>query len=70
MNPQLDAKRWTEWLRNWPSIPAVQHKRVHIIDSTNVDRPSQRIVLGLTLLARTIHPPLFAHGECRAELPE
>ncbi len=69
MNPQLDTKRWMEWLRKWPAIPAVQRNRVHIVDSTNVDRPSQRIVIGLELLARTIHPTLFAHGECRAELP-
>ena len=34
-----------------------------------IDVPSQRIVYGLTLLARTIHPALFAHGECAPSLP-
>jgi iron complex transport system substrate-binding protein len=63
MNPQVDEQRATAALRKWTTAP------IHVIDSTNVDRPSQRIVLGLTLLARTIHPALFAHGECRAELP-
>ena len=63
MNPQVDEARATAALRKWTTVP------IQVIDSTNVDRPSQRIVLGLTLLARTIHPALFAHGECRAELP-
>lgn len=69
MNPETDAERWRNWLNRWPGIPAVKNRRVHMIDSTNVDRPSQRIVHGLTLLARTIHPGLFARGECKADLP-
>jgi cobalamin transport system substrate-binding protein len=69
VHPALDAKRWREMLGKWPAIPAVKRGRIHAIDSTNVDRPSQRIVLGLVLLARTIHPSLFAHGECRPEFP-
>ena len=69
MNPALDTTRWRAWMARWPSIPAVATGRVHVIESTNVDRPSQRVVLGLTLLARTIHPVLFAHGECDAAAP-
>lgn len=69
MSPETDADRWRNWLNRWPGIPAVKNRRVHMIDSTNVDRPSQRIVHGLTLLARTIHPGLFARGECKADLP-
>jgi iron complex transport system substrate-binding protein len=69
MSPETDAERWRNWLSRWSSMPAVKNRRVHMIDSTNVDRPSQRIVLGLTLLARTIHPALFARGECKADLP-
>jgi len=69
MNPETDAVRWKEWLSKWPPVPAVQNERVHLIDSTNLDRPSQRVILGLTLLARTIHPSLFGHGECAAALP-
>lgn len=68
MNPKLDRTRWTVWLGKWPSIPAVKNGRLEVIDSTNVDRPSPRIVIGLTLLARTIHPALFAADECRPEL--
>lgn len=69
MNPETDADRWSAWLKKWPPLPAVRNGRVHLVDSTNLDRPSQRIVLGLTLLARTIHPALFARGECAADLP-
>lgn len=65
MNPSTDAERVRRTLATWP----VASRRVHVIDSTNVDRPSQRIVLGLVLLARTLHPALFAHDECRAEFP-
>lgn len=69
MSPAADEARWHAWLKKWPQVPAVRNGRVHVIDSTNVDRPSQRIILGLTLLARTIHPNLFAGGECAAGLP-
>ncbi len=69
MDPEADAQRWNAWLKKWPPLPAVRSGRVHLIDSTNLDRPSQRIVRGLTLLARTIHPALFARGECETDLP-
>ena len=66
MNPSLDVRRWNEWIARWPAIPAVAKGRIHVVDSTNVDRPSQRSALGLLLLAKTIHPSLFANGECAA----
>jgi iron complex transport system substrate-binding protein len=44
-----------EWLK-WTSIPAVKNGRVHLIDSDLIDRPSPRIVEGLEILARLIHP--------------
>lgn len=69
LNLQSDSIRWKAWLAEWPRLPAARNGRLHLIDSTNVDRPSQRVILGLTLLARTIHPSLFAHGECAAALP-
>jgi len=47
------AKR--QWLK-WTSIPAVRHGRVHLVDSDLTDRPSPRIVRGLEILARYIHP--------------
>lgn len=69
MNPDADAEQSKAWLAKWPPMPAVRNGRVHLIDSTNLDRPSQRVVHGLVLLARTIHPTLFAPGECAAALP-
>jgi iron complex transport system substrate-binding protein len=44
-----------EWQR-WTTIPAVKNKRIHLIDSDLVDRPSPRIVEGLELIARLLHP--------------
>jgi iron complex transport system substrate-binding protein len=69
MNPAGDAARVRDTVAKWPPIPAVRSGRVQLIDASNLDRPSQRIVYGITLLARTIHPALFAHGECAAALP-
>jgi iron complex transport system substrate-binding protein len=69
MSISTEAMQPRNWLNRWPGIPAVRNRRVHVIDTTNVDRPSQRIAHGLMLLARTIHPRLFAGGECRADLP-
>ncbi|MFC1824051.1 ABC transporter substrate-binding protein [Thermodesulfobacteriota bacterium] len=44
-----------EWLK-WKGIPAVQEKRVYLIDSDLIDRPSPRIIQGLEGMARLIHP--------------
>lgn len=48
-----EARR--QWLK-WPLIPAVKNGRVHLIDSDLTDRASPRIVRGLEILARHIHP--------------
>ena len=44
-----------EWLK-WPSIPAVRNKRVYLVDSDLIDRPSPRIIRGLEIMAELIHP--------------
>ncbi len=44
-----------EWLK-WKSIPAVQNQRVYLIDSDLIDRPSPRLIEGLEIMARFIHP--------------
>ena len=46
-----------EW-RLWPSIPAVRDGRIFLVDSDLFDRPSPRLVDGLELLTRLIHPEL------------
>ncbi len=47
--------RW----RQWPQIPAVRDDRIFLVDSNLFDRASPRLVDGLELLARIIHPELF-----------
>jgi iron complex transport system substrate-binding protein len=47
-----------DWAR-WPSIPAIRDKRIFLVDSDLFDRPSPRLVDGLELLVRRIHPELF-----------
>ncbi|NLA74075.1 MAG: cobalamin-binding protein [Deltaproteobacteria bacterium] len=44
-----------EWL-NFKSIPAAKERRVHLIDSDLIDRPSPRIIDGIEEMARIIHP--------------
>lgn len=39
-------------------IPAARSGRVHLVDSDLIDRPSPRVVDGLEILARQIHPDL------------
>jgi iron complex transport system substrate-binding protein len=48
-------KSKNDWMQ-WTSIPAVKNKRVCLIDSDLVDRPSPRIIDGLEAMARIIHP--------------
>lgn len=44
-----------DWLK-WTSIPAVKNKRVYLIDSDLIDRPSPRIIDGIEEMAKLIHP--------------
>jgi iron complex transport system substrate-binding protein len=47
-----------QW-RQWPAIPAVRRQAVFIAPTNVFDRPTPRLVDGLELLARFIHPLLF-----------
>ncbi|ACN17234.1 ABC-type Fe(3+) transport system, periplasmic substrate binding component [Desulforapulum autotrophicum HRM2] len=47
-----------EW-ESWSGLPAVKNNQVHIVDSNLLDRPTPRMVEGLELLVRLIHPELF-----------
>jgi iron complex transport system substrate-binding protein len=64
MDPNVEEKSKIAWWKQWPMIEAVKNRRVHVLESTHLDRPSQRIVLGLSLLASTLHPELFAKDNC------
>ena len=47
------------WWEQWPSLPAVRNQKIFLQESNLFDRPSPRLVEGLELLARLIHPKLF-----------
>jgi len=47
-----------EWSR-WTAIPAVRNQRIFLVDSNLFDRPTPRLLDGLELLVRLIHPELF-----------
>jgi iron complex transport system substrate-binding protein len=48
----------SQWQR-WSDLPAVQNDRIHLVDSNVFDRPTPRLVDGLEILARLIHPDCF-----------
>jgi len=45
--------------RQWPQVPAVQKKRLHVLSADLVDRPTPRLIDGLEAFAALIHPELF-----------
>ena len=47
-----------EWSR-WSDLPAVRDHRICLVDSDILDRPTPRMVDGLELLVKIIHPELF-----------
>ncbi len=47
-----------EWSQ-WPNLPAVRNQHIYLQDSNLFDRPTPRLVGGLELLVRLIHPELF-----------
>jgi iron complex transport system substrate-binding protein len=47
-----------EWSR-WPDMPAIRDQRIFLEDSNFFDRPTPRLVDGLELLVKLIHPELF-----------
>ncbi len=52
-------KQW----QSWPNLPAVRNRRIFLVDSDLFDRPTPRIVDGLELLGRLLHPKLFKETE-------
>jgi iron complex transport system substrate-binding protein len=60
--PEEDQQQW----RRWPGLSAVKHNRLVLVPSVLVDRPGPRIVEGLELLAKAIHPEAFT-GEFQKE---
>jgi iron complex transport system substrate-binding protein len=59
--PDQEQQRWLRW----PTLSAVKQNRFVRIPSVLLDRPGPRVVEGLELLARQLHPDLFPSGEPR-----
>jgi cobalamin transport system substrate-binding protein len=64
MDPFGDGNEKRQWWNQWTMIRAVQNKRVYLMDSKNLDRPSPRIVYGFMQLARVLHPEIFPDDAC------
>ena len=58
----LFEKVKADW-NQWPNMPAVHNRRIHLVDSNLFDRPSPRLVEALEVLAKLIHPELFRKDE-------
>ncbi len=59
MNPKGDYDRVLKEWERWKVISAVRNRRIHLINSDLVDRPSPRIIEGLEEVARILHPEIF-----------
>ncbi len=44
-----------DW-ESWPDLPAVKNKRVYVVESDILDRPTPRLIEGLEMLTGVIHP--------------
>ena len=59
--PDQEQQRWLRWT----TLSAVKQNRFVRIPSVLLDRPGPRVVDGLELLARQLHPDLFPSGGAR-----
>ncbi len=55
----IPADERHQW-RRWSHLSAVKHDRLVSVPSVLIDRPGPRLVEGLELLARAIHPEAFS----------
>ena len=58
---QAPQELLNSWQR-WSQLRAVRDGRVHVVEADLFNRPTHRLVSGLELLARLIHPGLFPAG--------
>ena len=59
MNPKGDYQKILQGWSRWKTIPAVKNRRIYLIDSDLVDRPSPRLIEGLEEIAKMLHPERF-----------
>jgi cobalamin transport system substrate-binding protein len=63
---EAHEKARAQWQR-WNHVPAVKNNRIHFVDSNVFDRPGPRLVDGLEILVKIIHPELFSPLTNRGE---
>jgi len=56
MESKRDCLNLVKMWQNWRSIPAVKINAIYVVDSNLVDRPTPRIIEGLEVMMRIIHP--------------
>lgn len=56
--PEAEQQRW----RKWTSLSAVAHNRLHQVKGELVNRPGPRVIEGVEVLARTLHPAMFSRS--------
>ncbi len=54
--PEAEQQFW----RRWTTLSAVARNRLHQINGDLINRPGPRVIDGVELLARLLHPKLFA----------
>ena len=59
MSFESDTERASAFFTAYPTIPAVLHERIHVIEADLVTRPGPRIVMGLWDVAAFLHPEAF-----------
>jgi len=59
MDSKRDYLNLIKMWQSWKELPAVKTNAIYVIDSNLVDRPTPRIVEGLEILAKMIHPEAF-----------
>ncbi len=52
----------TDWSR-WANLPAARNQSIYLVDSDLFDRPSPRLLDGLELLVKLIHPDSFEQNQ-------
>lgn len=65
---EIFEKVKTDWSR-WKDLPAVKNNRIFLVDSNILDRPTPRLVDGLEMLVKIIHPELFSPKENGVKRP-
>ena len=59
MDSKKDYLNLIKMWQSWKNLPAVKTNAIHVVDSNLVDRPTPRVVEGLGVVAKIIHPEAF-----------